>query len=591
MSATITYVTFKPTARKVVNKIKQLSEKVSFTLSLSLFFSFLFLTFSSINWRVDPHHDGYIFFPAYIGTFGKLPPQVDTAYGIAQPLIESHFMRIFGTSLLTYRSIAAILISASGILLFMILATRISRSNSVLMSCLWLAANPNWSGASKSIPQAIQVSWPNLWIQTLTLVCVYFVLKDRKLRYYEILLVLIISCSLPFFRIQGIIPGFIVILFLFKLHIKPERIISSLFVIFLNVLFWISLIEMNGGVRLYLSNILTEPIAKMEKYTQKSIVIDWIVGVGNYFMVVGLGLLVLYYIFNFRFRKSYSFTRYIILFFMLISASNFIRKPELWISVFTNHITTLLLDSTILIAVMYLVKFCFEYKVEQFKKAKNYFPNLFTAILALSNLIFIYPLPDLGHRWWSSAFCIVFLIFCIESEQEEGTSFRKVIISPLLTVLTILTLLISLFQGSEFLKIKTYKVQQTEKYFLNGMRYPIDSQEAMINLRKSVKLLEKIESKNIEIKFFCRDGLYYIRDTYKSDYYLKSLKFIDLKLFDNTLEGEYVSFFCNLGLEELAGRSYSGKYEIGTDRVDTFIFHNMSEEQIQYLLADLKESP
>ena len=148
---------------------------------LAILFAYIaFLTFISSFWRIDAHHDGYVYLSASQALNGKLPPDVTNHHGIASPYIESLILNLTSNSLINYRFIGMSVIFITAAYIFRIIRMKLNTMTAFAFTLLWLSANPSWVGSMKQTPTGIQSIWPNLWVQLFTLLAFFLILKNQK---------------------------------------------------------------------------------------------------------------------------------------------------------------------------------------------------------------------------------------------------------------------------------------------------------------------------------------------------------------------------------------------------------------------------
>ena len=109
----------------------------------------LLAALKSTIWRLDTHHDGYIYLPSYLAQYGHLPPEFPkTVYGIAQPVLESIFLNFIGKGFIKYRIIALLLIVGCTYLIYKIITSyRVIKKLAILFELIWASANTIWAQA------------------------------------------------------------------------------------------------------------------------------------------------------------------------------------------------------------------------------------------------------------------------------------------------------------------------------------------------------------------------------------------------------------------------------------------------------------
>jgi len=546
---------------------------------------FIFATYKSVFYRLDPLHDGYVFLPTYLGIGGNYPPNVTTAYGIAQPFIESKIFYFFSIDMVKYRFIAFTLILISTLFLYKIIQIYSGKVQSLVFACVWLSANPTWANSIQGNQTGLQAVWPNLWIQTLTLASIYLILGNNFTGKYHVILVGIISATLPYFRFQGIISTFIISIFVYLKYSKKISIYLSSFLV-VNLL-WLLIISKNGGMKLYAKNIFQDPYLNMSDYRTNGYLLDFIKNFANYHIVVGLILFIfLIAISNLVLKKSYSFC--LILGVVIVSIITF-DNPVLWFTAFMDHLSTLLIDSAVALALVFLIiriyHLAFSKNDKIFQNSKNL---IILAIAILINLIYQYPLPDLGHRWWSSAISVIFISWLIDCTEESGSILITKKLKSYYLSLAILTLIFSSINAFNFIIQKTDTINNESKIF-NGIKYPESNQIRISNLLKSSTILINLNKHKVSINYFCRDGLYYINQGNLKRNTFKALEYLESVGGRKVYKSAYVNFYCNYDLSKLTNLNSSNSIVLGEGgQTDIFIFYNTENAFIDQIRQIIK---
>jgi hypothetical protein len=502
---------------ELIKSWKDRNKFYSFALAI-LFVYISFLTFISSFWRIDAHHDGYVYLSASQALSGKLPPDVTNHHGIASPYIESLILNLTSNSLINYRFIGLTVIFITAMYIFRIINLKLNALTALVFTLLWLSANPSWVGSIKQTPTGIQSIWPNLWVQLFTLMGFFIILKYQKLSVREQTILGIIFATLPFIRIQACISLIVLITLTYIRFRKINIIILAASAI--TTFFWLNLIRLNGGIALYLRNILGDPLSK--KDYAEFITLDAILyNVANkikYYIVISVLAAVIFFAIVLwqRNRKLDSnLTRQKIVFFTLTTSLILltIKNPFIWISTLYVHATTLLIDLSVPLSVIYI---CYILKQYVFKSVKvsdgNHILPLSLSILNLMNLVNQFPLSDRGHKWWSSAPSVIFLAYLINNESfEKNLALKKYNVKKIVYSFLVISVCFSSLEGSFFQKIARNKISGYQFANFNGINYPEEDKESVQNLLLSIEVLTHLEEMNVSIFYKCEDGLYYFR--------------------------------------------------------------------------------
>ncbi len=548
-----------------------------FLLVLVSFIYSLYLTYLGAVWRIDPHHDGYTYISAYLGTLGILPPLTANHHGIAAPLLESKFLLLTSTSLINYRFLALMVICITALILFKIINQRSGLLIASIFTLLWLNANPSWAGSIKGSPNQLQSIWPNMWIQLLTVFAVLIIFSRNQVKNFHQITLGIVVCSLPFFRIQGL---FTTIFLCALIYVKYRSHLYS-FVIsgFFTLACWLSLIQVNGGIKRYFANIIINPftVSDYAPWRSPESIFMNLGHKAKYFIVVSLLLLFLAMIITLIKKYAYfndgsNVLKEITLLFVLaatIILLTFQNRAIWWNSLYENF-TILLIDSTIIISFIYI-----SLTLTRFVKLKNLSLNdhqkelLFLSFLVLLNVINQFPLSDRGHKWWASAPSVLLLASLLTAKSNAKLNYwNKLDWASSLKLLAIFSILFSTLEGRIFQQINRIEIANYKYANFNGLQYPLKDSESVNNLLSSVKILTELENRGITINYLCEDGLYHIRDKGYTEESLKSLN-KDIDNFPSVVTG--VVFYCNAGIYQLPSLLNFNIYTIGKNKTDLFI--------------------
>jgi len=548
----------------------------------------LYLMSVALRWRIDPHHDGIMFLPAVLGKDNALPQEsLFYFYGIAQPFLEGLIFKIVPVSLINYRLIAVFLILLTGYFLYKIISLRLSKSVSLLFSLTWMFANPTWANSTGSIPISIQTPWPNLWQQTLFIFCIYIILRTNLKSFLEVALVSVLASSLPFFRIQGLFYTFCIALLVYL--VRRDKLIRYLFLSLIVFLSWVTLIQVNGSVSLYLTNTITYPRNYYSLLTTFEYIFNHLIHSATYYLVCAFMLLLIFCIINFRFLKIDIWKKSLYL-IILTLALGLLMKFDFtqWGGVLSRNSSTIILDAFILIAIMALMsRFIIFYRTSsRFYSISNGLIG-FYSLASLSNLIFQFPLPDLGHRWWSSAILVLLMAEIYSLSFKQFTIFKKNLTRQALVVGCIVSVGASALQGVKFLSFERNDLVVSNSVVYTGIQYPDRDQETVKKFNTSLDILIFLESLGVKVDYACRDGLYFMRNKSviaQSQYYLFSTgKERQPIIYSNNLSSQ-ATFYCNINSMNIKNLKQFDYVIIGNIITDIFVFNdtNIYKEVLRF---------
>lgn len=544
----------------------------------------LYLTYLSVFWRIDSHHDGYVYLSAFLATIGKLPPTVTNHHGIASAFIESKILLLSTTSLLSYRFIGLAVIFMTALLIYKIIALKLDKKSALAFSLLWLSANPSWVASIMQTPTGIQSIWPNLWVQLFTLAVLYILFCNKKILPINQVLIGIALGTLPFFRIQGIIILIVLFIYIFIGFRKflPLILISMSF----TIVAWLSLIQGNGGIKLYLDNILLSPLSKedyAEFITFNSILFNF-ANKFKYYLVVLIIFLILMvatsFFKSFVESKVSLLKRILVMSVLVLALLTLTQKnSEIWVNTIYIHATTLLIDLSLPAAVLYLgyvaKKYLFKSDVIT---GRDQDATILLAILVIVNILNQFPLSDRGHKWWSAAPSLILLAHLANKKFDNKKfhinvfNFRSFVYG-----ISILTISLSMIEGRVFQQIDRTEIRNYSFASFNGITYPPDDSELVKNLLKSVGILSQLEAKGTVVSYICDDGLYYMRSGGVSPVALSGLtKNIEFVMPKN----DSIVFICHSSRRDNLSEANVDDlniYTIGSNNTDLFIVNKDSK--------------
>jgi hypothetical protein len=415
------------------------------------------------------------------------------------------------------------------------------------------------------------------------------ILQKSGINLWNQILVGVIAGTLPFFRIQGLITS---ILLLTLCIVNLRRHIRTVLISFCASVFsWLLLVVANGGLVLYYYNIILNAKDGFNSYTTLNYATKFATGFINYYLIVGL-LFVLIVFLSLKMSKGARTrskqTTYIFLFIPLLLSLLMSKNFHIWPSVLYRNSSTLIIDSTILISLLYLI-----INWRKIVKNKN-FPweaeelnIIILAIGVLANLVYQYPLPDLGHRWWSSSLSLIFISQLMNKSWNRITIEIKIIFKNSFVFLSVATILLSSVQGLFFLNIDKKTIHDNNLFIFNGVQYASSNEEVIQNLFKSIKVLRYLEEKQVAVNYYCRDGLYYVRNNGYVESSKNALNFLNTKGALREYVG--VNFYCNTNIKDISYIKDKHILLIGNSQTDFFIFNDNDFKifnELNYMLAN-----
>lgn len=553
----------------------------SFAYVISILFTYItYLTYRSSFWRIDAHHDGYVYLSASQAQEGNLPPEVTNHHGIVSPFFEGKILNLTSNTLIHYRFIGLIVIFITAILIFRIIRLKFNVLAALSFSLLWLSANPSWVGSIKETPIGIQSIWPNLWVQLFTLAALFIILKNKKLSILQQTLLGIILATLPFIRIQASISLIFLLIFTYvrlrKLNILI--LVSAAATSF----FWVNLIRINGGINLYVSNILGDPLSKKDyaEFITLNAILFNVANKIKYYIVISLiagiillaiGLLKRKGNLDFNIRKQ-MITLFVLTTVLMILT---LKNPTIWVSTIYMHATTLLIDLSVPLSVIYIL-----YILNQLIFKSNRIINndqivlLSLSLFNLLNLVNQFPLSDRGHKWWSSAVSVIFLAYILNIDFFERNSVLRIYnVKKFMYGFLLITVCLSSLEGLFFQKIQKTQISGYQFANFNGISYPKEDLELVENLLKSIEVLTRLEQMNVSIFYKCEDGLYYFRqDRLSVDARAALTKNVDVR----TSDVNSVVFVCNATRHTDLDLNNFSIFSIGNKYPDLFLVEKAS---------------
>jgi hypothetical protein len=356
---------------------------------------------------------------------------------------------------------------------------------------------------------------------------------------------------------------------------------------------WFLLIEKNGGLLLYLTNTIKYPREYYSVFTSFDYFSNFLAHSTIYYLVCGITLLSYLYLVSFNFIKTGFWKKSVISLSLLLAVCILIQfEFNQWLKIFFDNSSAILLDSFILLAITQtvIVLLRINQTSKVFNKQKNGLVN-FYGLASLSNVIFQYPLPDLGHRWWSSAILVLFMAEVYSFGSGQVFEVQKIRAKKALIFCCIVSICASGIQGLKFLSFERKNLELSTLQTYRGIQFPTSDQELINKFQTSLSMLEYIESLDVDVSYVCRDGLYYIRN---SSYSAKTKNFLyssgqERKVSDFVNDpSNRVTFYCNVNPENIKNLSEFKYFVIGKGNTDIFVLNDLGlyEQLNAYLEAN-----
>jgi hypothetical protein len=551
--------------------------RLTYGLLATLTSFFVYSTFLGIFWKLDPHHDGYVYLQTHLAQFGLLPPQYSrSAYGIAQPVVENFFISALDSSLIIYRSIAFVLILGTTLLIYKVMRLKTSKAISIIFSLLWLSANPLWANSIIRTPISIQTPWPNLWVQFLTLLALLLTIKNQKFKNSKFILVGGIASTLPFFRIQGLISTVFIII----LVLLTTRGYKQFFLGFAATLtLWVLLVMNNGGMIMYFNNIILDPIEGLNRYTTIEYQLNFTKGLLGYYLFIYWLYLTFTMLLDLAAKKKLNAIQlmrspkmYKKFYFLItaIALVQYLQTPILWRETIANNSSSFVLDLAIPLAVETLLIFLRKNRFKLNEVRTNFNLTIGLAILVLVNLIHQYPLPDLGHRWWASGINAVFIFLLFYNHKPSFILLQK---DSGIKILIACTFSLSLINAVMFMQKDSRIIEIDSPRQFNGIKISNEDENRALNFLNSIEIINYLEKNQVNIDYKCRDGLYYVRDENYTNKAIEALDFLsEITTIESAKNGS-VLFYCDIEDSLLNTSLPEFNIVVGKSQTDIFVFH------------------
>jgi hypothetical protein len=163
----------------------------------------------------------------------------------------------------------------------------------------------------------------------------------------------------------------------------------------------------------------------------------------------------------------------------------------------------------------------------------------------------------------------------------------KIIFKNSFVFLSVATILLSSVQGLFFLNIDKKTIHDNNLFIFNGVQYASSNEEVIQNLFKSIKVLRYLEEKQVAVNYYCRDGLYYVRNNGYVESSKNALNFLNTKGALREYVG--VNFYCNTNIKDISYIKDKHILLIGNSQTDFFIFNDNDFKifnELNYMLAN-----
>jgi hypothetical protein len=546
---------------------------------------FFYLTYVASSWRLDPLHDGYVYTSAYLGMYGIYPPQTTNHHGIFAPFVESKLLQLFSPTLVTHRFIGLVLIWLTALMIYKIISLKLNKLAAGLFSILWISADPPWSTSLKQIYVHIQPTWPNLWIQLFALISFFLVLRKKFISPVAQIVVGVLLATLPFIRIQGLAYSILILgLVLYKNKSSIRFLLISMITIFFA---WLWLIQLSGGIHKYFTNIILNPVTLTDYSPWRSLNSIFLTFAhrGKYYLVLLLIITILYLLIpqpqnntlnTIKLYKKLFLVPILTILILTLTAKN----QGAWLNSAYENANFLLIDTAVPLAFVNLAIILRKLTIQRnlILREENKL-LIFFSVAVLVSLIYQFPLADSGHKWWSTAVSVIFLALLTEDKKYFGIGeYTKLSLKHAVIVLSIASISLSTAQGVYFLQAKKIQVNDTVVNKFNGISYPLQDTEIILNLMSSLKILTELERAKIDVNYICSEGLYYVRRNGYSEAAKKSLDFTSEFQINSS-----VNFFCNSSLTKVPSIENFIAIQIGDNHENIFLVNKEKSELISFI--------
>jgi hypothetical protein len=277
-------------------------------------------------------------------------------------------------------------------------------------------------------------------------------------------------------------------------------------------------------------------------------------------------------------RVNFAFSSKQTIIIILVFAIATSRHPEIWPSVFIAKSSTLILDLAFVCSVIYaFTQRNLMLKVLKKKTYKSEDSLFILSLFSICNHLNLYPIPDEGHKWWSSAVTLIFLARLIE-KFKDNQFLKPYKLVKIVNNTMVASLVLSSVNVICFLSIERYTISSPKISIYRYLQYPVSDFEKVKTFQNSMEVLSFIESTGMKINYVCRDPLYYIGNQRIAKSVDKVFDFIQ-KPYILDLKHE-VNFLCSVSSSEVInlenynyaviGRGLTNLFVYNKDQIDDF---------------------
>ena len=500
--------------------------------------------------RFDPesHHDGVMFGAAIAVKDGLIPNRdVFAQYGPFTPLLQGYWLKLTGPHLINLRILSAILLSITGLLLYLILQKYFSTSLAFLSSLAWCITYPRYV-----LPP--NLPWASIVSTLITLGAMYSLVdswksiytsspRGKNLFFAALLLTLGFSIRIQL-AVTILLPTLLILLNLMKIEKKCKVLISWGSGIAIGSLTTLSYLLQNSALVSYLNQVLIWPARFYVKPVDLS----------DPGQIIELALLLLFpfffIIFSFMLQKLGKKRKSIILFWFttcFITAFASLAKIEHKSYLNPSYLVTAL--SQEFFQMLGYASVSFIIGIFLILTLKGYFRNFSPiTLIAVASIIQLYPLHDALHLWWVTP---IFLSAAAPILKEKLSNYRAA--ETPLKILMVGLLSSGLFLTAHYVNIERI---DSKSLILSNM---VGTRENILPMDEFISSVNAIPKSSKAI-FECSDGLYAVAD---GSYLASDLNFYFAPIgLVNEYQDNDIIIRCRLSKSELLEIRSLGKFQI-----------------------------
>jgi hypothetical protein len=498
--------------------------------------------------HLDPNaiHDGIMYATAISFSEGGTPNKdAFNQYGPLNSVIHGYWLNLFGTSLLSLRILSALILALCGVLVFVLIRTKLGYTKSLMISLIWNLGPPLF--LPSLLPWSSSIS---------TLAVLIFLLCVKNFNEENAIsrtLMLIASCLLSlsiFVRIHMLPVVFLVFIYLICVKLKNNKradisfsfLGGTLLAALLMLLYFLETSSfsyfIDQGIEWPFFGIAT----RGSLLSTQQLIIFLANGVIPAVGFIGLYTIKLITKNEWKFNSVFLFLSILAVMIAAIFIANqqitpvSFKNPYFVLKVFSQNIpqVTNFVFLLILVGLLIKTKFLTSISFSQ----DNSFSEL-SLICSLGILLQLYPSADQLHIWWVMPVIIVAVVN-YSTKHHEG--FHLFFESRLATsVLSSICLSLFIYQASDIAQ----KRVQLESKTLNGMYGKMLEAEFIDDTLVS---LESFQNSGQKIHLHCGEGIYAATS---AGYLSNNLYFLELDGLKNSgINPTNYHFYCNLNSAE-----------------------------------------